>query len=55
MVVAPGKSRDETTQAEEDEVMRFAIPAALKKHGYLKAGRRRNYSTTYSQKSGKDI
>lgn len=54
-VVAPGKSRKEATKAEEDEVMRFAIPSALKKLGYLKAGRRRNYSTTSAKKSGKDI
>jgi len=54
-VVAPDKSRKEVTQAEEDEVMRFAIPSALKKLGYLKAGRRRNYCTTSPQKSGKDI
>jgi len=54
-VVAPGKSRKEVTQAEEDEVMRFAIPSALKKLGYLKAGRRRNYSTTSAKKSGKHI
>lgn len=55
IVVAPGKSRDETTQAEEDEVMRFAIAAALRQLGYLKAGRRRNSCTTFSQKSGKHI
>ena len=54
-VVAPGKSRKEVTQAEEDEVMRFAIGAALKQLGYLKAGRRRNYTTTSPQKSGKHI
>jgi hypothetical protein len=54
-VVAPDKPRKEVTQAEEDEVMRHALASALKKLGYLKVGRRRNYSTTSSKKCGKHI
>ena len=53
--VVGDKPRKEITQAEDDEIMRNAIASALKTLGYLKAGRRRNYSTTSSQKSGKHI
>jgi transposase len=54
-VVVGSKQREEVTQADEDAVTRYAVTAALKDLGYLKAGRGRNISTTFPQKSGKHI
>ena len=54
-LVVGSKPREEVTQFEEDEVMRKSIGSALESLGYLRVGRRRSYSTTFPQRSGKHI
>ena len=53
-LVVGHKTREEVTQAEEDDIMRKSISSALVAQRYLLEWRRRSFSTTFPGKSGKD-